>query len=113
MAECIFCAIARGEVPANSVYRDDEIIAIEDVNPQAPVHLLVMPVAHRATISELVSEKNTLALRLMELAASLGRERGGETGFRLVVNTGRYAGQTVDHVHVHVLAGRPMSWPPG
>jgi histidine triad (HIT) family protein len=97
MDDCIFCRVAAGQVPANVIARDDDVIAIEDLNPQAPFHALVLPVAPR----------------LMTVASRLGGERGGAQGFRLVVNTGEYGGQTVDHVHVHVLAGRRMSWPPG
>jgi histidine triad (HIT) family protein len=113
MDGCIFCRIAAGQVPANIIYRDDEVIAVEDLNPQAPSHALVLPLAHHATIVALTRAKPTLAARLMTVASQLGAERGGERGFRLVVNTGEYGGQTVDHVHVHVLAGRRMSWPPG
>jgi histidine triad (HIT) family protein len=113
MDDCIFCRIAGEEVPANIVARDDGVIAIEDLNPQAPSHVLVLPVAHHATIVDLTRADPTLAARLMAVASQLGVQRGGERGFRLVVNTGEYGGQTVDHVHVHVLASRRMSWPPG
>jgi histidine triad (HIT) family protein len=113
MADCIFCKIAAGNLPAKTVHRDDCVVAIEDLNPQAPTHLLVMPIRHHANVSELVAIDSALAARLLEIAAKLGTERGGEAGFRLVVNTGRDGGQTVDHAHVHVLAGRRMEWPPG
>jgi histidine triad (HIT) family protein len=113
MNGCIFCRIAGGQVPANIIARDDDVIAIEDLNPQAPSHALVLPVAHYATIVDLTRAEPALAARLMTVASRLGSDRGGEQGFRLVVNTGEYGGQTVDHVHVHVLAGRRMSWPPG
>jgi histidine triad (HIT) family protein len=113
MSECIFCKIAAGELAATIVYRDADVLAIEDVNPQAPVHLLVLPVAHHATMPEVGAANPALATRLIEVASKLGQERGGVNGFRLVVNTGRDGGQTVDHVHVHLLAGRPMTWPPG
>ncbi len=116
MADCVFCKIGAGEIPAKVVYRDEDVVAIEDLNPQAPTHLLVMPVQHYATLWEAAaakSEGGALAARLVELAAQLGTERGGSNGFRLVVNTGPDGGQTVDHVHIHVLAGRPMTWPPG
>jgi histidine triad (HIT) family protein len=114
--DCIFCKIAAGEIPANVVYRSDAVIAIEDLNPQAPTHLLVLPVAHYETLWEATgagAEDKMLVSTLMEVAARLGRERGGAGGFRLVVNTGPDGGQTVDHVHVHVLAGRRLAWPPG
>ena len=113
MAECIFCKIAAGTLPAQVVQRDTGLVAIEDRNPQAPTHLLVMPVEHHANLHDVAVDDPALMARLMELAAKLGRERGGDKGFRLVVNTGRDGGQTVDHVHVHVLAGRRMDWPPG
>jgi histidine triad (HIT) family protein len=113
MDDCIFCRIAGGQLPANIVYRDDEVIAVEDLNPQTPSHALVLPVAHYATIVDLTRAAPALAARLVTVASQLGGDRGGERGFRLVVNTGEYGGQTVDHVHVHVLAGRRMSWPPG
>jgi histidine triad (HIT) family protein len=112
MDDCIFCKIATGEISAKVVYRDDQVIAIEDLNPQAPAHLLVMPVEHHDDIIG-ASEDSALAGALMAVASKLGGERGGERGFRLVVNTGPDGGQTVGHLHVHVLAGRHMAWPPG
>ncbi len=113
MSECIFCKIASGKIPAKEVYRDDRVVAIEDLNPQAPTHLLVFPVAHHDTIADASSGGGPLAGELIDVAARLGTERGGDAGFRLVVNTGADGGQTVGHVHVHVLAGRRMTWPPG
>lgn len=110
--DCLFCRIARGEIPAKEIYRDADTIAIEDVNPQAPVHLLVLPVAHFANAGALGENESALAAKLLAIAARVGRERG-PGGFRLVVNTGADGGQTVDHLHVHVLAGRRMTWPPG
>jgi histidine triad (HIT) family protein len=111
--ECIFCKISSGEIPAKTVFRDNDVLAIEDVHPQAPVHLLVMPSRHYADIAVLSeSDDDRLVAKLFDVASRLGRERGGD-GFRLVLNTGPSGGQTVDHVHVHVLAGRPMTWPPG
>jgi histidine triad (HIT) family protein len=114
MDDCIFCKIANGEVPARVLYRDEGALAIEDVNPRAPSHILVLPVRHYATIADVVEAGDSvLATRLIEIASRLGSERGGKNGFRVVINTGPYGGQTVDHVHVHVLAGRQMTWPPG
>lgn len=111
--DCIFCKIAAGEIPATFAHRDDELMAIVDVNPQAPHHLLVMPVKHYDNIVELAKEHNdALMARMFDMASQLGREQSG-SGFRLVVNTGADGGQTVDHLHVHVLAGRFMNWPPG
>jgi histidine triad (HIT) family protein len=115
MSDCIFCKIAAGELPARVVHRDERVLAVEDVNPQAPVHLLVMPVEHFDTLGQVVSgdQTQTLVPRLIEVASSLGRQHGADRGFRLVVNTGFDGGQTVGHMHIHVLAGRPMTWPPG
>jgi histidine triad (HIT) family protein len=113
MDECIFCRIVAGEIPSNVAYRDDAVVAIEDLTPQAPSHALVLPVSHYATISDLVEADASLATQLIAVASRLGAQRGGERGFRLVVNSGTDGGQTVGHVHIHVLAGRPMSWPPG
>lgn len=110
--DCIFCKISAGEIPAKAVYRDDDVLAIEDLNPQAPVHLLVMPLQHHPNIAAASDRDGSLVARLLDVAARLGRERGGN-GFRLVINTGPDGGQTVDHLHVHVLAGRHMTWPPG
>jgi histidine triad (HIT) family protein len=109
---CLFCKIIAGEIPATVVHRDDDVIAIQDVNPQAPTHVLVMPVKHIANLPEFSSQSPELVAKVMQLAGRIGRERG-ENGFRAVINTGPEAGQTVDHLHVHVLAGRQMHWPPG
>jgi histidine triad (HIT) family protein len=113
MEACIFCKIAAGDLPASVVYRDAEVVAIEDLAPQAPTHLLVMPLRHYATMLETSAESSALTARLVEVASTLGSQRGGADGFRLVINTGPGGGQTVGHVHVHVLAGRRMTWPPG
>ena len=110
---CIFCKIAGGEIPAKFVHRDDDVVAIADVNPQAPQHVLVMPVRHVANLAEFAeSAQPELVSKLFRVAARLGRELG-ENGSRAVINTGAEGGQTVDHLHVHVLAGRQMHWPPG
>lgn len=109
---CIFCKVASGEIPATAVYRDDDVIAVADINPQAPKHTLVMPVKHYDSVAELAASGNdALMAKLFTVAAKIGA--GSAKGFRIVVNTGPDGGQTVDHVHVHVLAGRPMTWPPG
>lgn len=111
---CIFCKIAAGEIPATVAYRDDLVVAIGDVNPQAPVHLLVMPIEHYADLGAVIAAGRTdVAAALLHAATALGAERGGAAGFRLVVNTGADGGQTVGHAHVHVLAGRALQWPPG
>jgi len=113
MDACVFCKISAGEIPAKVVHRDEVVVAIEDLNPQAPTHLLVMPAKHYGTIVDVSRAGDGLLGLIMEVAANLGRARGGAGGFRVVVNTGADGGQTVNHAHVHVLAGRPMSWPPG
>lgn len=111
--DCIFCKIIAGDIPAHFVHRDEDVVVINDVNPQAPEHLLVIPVRHVTDVAELASlNDERLMAKLFEIAAQVGREQS-ENGFRLVVNTGPAGGQTVDHVHVHVLAGRLMHWPPG
>ena len=112
--DCIFCKIGAGEISSTALFRDEDVIAIADLNPQAPVHLLVMPLRHHANIVDACQAGDgALVEKLLAVAARLGREHGGTQGFRLVVNTGPSGGQTVDHLHVHVLAGRSMSWPPG
>jgi histidine triad (HIT) family protein len=111
--DCIFCKIAAGEIPAKIVFRDGDVVAIEDIDPKAPAHVLVLPVAHHANIGALIESGDaTLLARLFETASRLGDERGPD-GYRLVLNTGEKGGQTVDHLHIHLLAGRPMTWPPG
>lgn len=110
--DCIFCKIVAGEIPAKIVQRGDGVIAIQDVNPQAPVHVLVLPEHHVPNILAHSSAGTSDEIaRLMRAAAEIGAKNAG--GFRLVVNTGDDGGQTVDHLHVHVLAGRRMTWPPG
>jgi histidine triad (HIT) family protein len=111
-SSCIFCKIIAGEIPARFVHRDESVVAIADVNPQAPDHLLVMPIEHVRDLAEFVrAEPAQTIAGLWQVAARLGAEHPG--GFRAVVNTGVDGGQTVDHLHVHVLAGRHMTWPPG
>lgn len=111
---CIFCRIISGQVPAAPVYQDDEVFAFRDVNPQAPKHLLLVPRRHVATLPELSAPEDAALLgRLLQAAARVAQSEGLTDGFRLVLNTGPDAGQTVHHVHVHVLGGRTLHWPPG
>jgi len=115
MEDCLFCRIAAGEIPAKIVKRTDEVVAFEDIAPQAPCHILVIPVRHLAAVRDAKgSEDEALLGRVLAFAAEVASERGldGE-GYRLVSNTGAGAGQTVFHLHVHLLGGRPMKWPPG
>jgi len=111
---CLFCKIIKKEIPAKIVFEDDRVLAFEDVNPQAPVHVLVIPKKHIATTLEIGEGDHALVGELVQAANRIARERGvAEQGFRTVMNCNRDAGQTVFHLHLHLLAGRPMSWPPG
>ena len=111
---CIFCKIINGEIPSKKIFEDDEIFAFNDINPASPVHFLVIPKCHIPNIME-TSEKDTMLLgKLLFRARELAGESGcGENGFRLVINCKSHGGQTVDHLHLHVLGGRYFTWPPG
>jgi histidine triad (HIT) family protein len=114
MNECIFCRIIAGEIPSRRVHEDAEIVGFEDVNPAAPVHVLVVPRAHLATLDDTDEAADPLLGRLMGVARNLARDRGlTEGGYRLVMNVGRGAGQSVFHIHLHLLGGRGFEWPPG
>ncbi|MES1204686.1 MAG: histidine triad nucleotide-binding protein [Pseudomonadota bacterium] len=113
-SDCLFCKISDGKIPARVVYRDERVIAFEDIKPHAPLHLLVIPTRHIARLSEAVPEDAEVFGALMVTAARLAREAGhGDNGFRVVMNSGPAAGQTVFHVHLHLLGGRALAWPPG
>jgi histidine triad (HIT) family protein len=116
MAEnnCIFCRLIKGEIPADIVYRDEHSVAFRDVNPQAPVHLLVIPREHVESLNDVGrSDEQTLG-HLLRIAARVANEAGlAESGYRTVINTGADGGQSVFHLHVHVLGGRRLTWPPG
>lgn len=110
---CLFCKIAAGEIPAKIAYETEHVVAFHDVNPQAPTHVLVIPRAHVANLSELTVEP-PLATELLTAVQAVARSTGVvEGGYRTVVNTGKDAGQSVFHLHFHVLGGRPLAWPPG
>jgi len=114
MDDCLFCRIIDGKIPAKIVYQDDSAVAIEDIHPQAPVHLLVIPRQHLPSLKEAKDEDELLLGHLHQVASQLARERGLESsGYRTVINNGAGAGQSVFHLHVHVLGGRPFHWPPG
>ena len=112
--DCLFCRIIAGEIPASIVYKDDDLVAFRDINPQAPMHLLVVPKKHIATTNDLTADDDALIGRLLRRAALLAADEGfGERGYRTVFNCNREAGQTVFHLHLHLLAGRGLDWPPG
>jgi histidine triad (HIT) family protein len=114
MSDCLFCRIARREIPASVVFEDERLLAFNDINPQAPLHALVIPKQHVATLNDLTAEDAALVGDMVRAAAAIAREKGyAERGFRTVFNTNADAGQTVFHIHLHVLAGRGLSWPPG
>jgi histidine triad (HIT) family protein len=114
MSDCLFCRIIAGEIPGAIVYQDDELVAFKDINPQAPLHALIVPRRHIASLNDLTPADDGLVGSMVRLAATLAREHGyHERGYRTVFNTNREAGQTVFHIHLHLLAGRGMTWPPG
>ena len=111
--DCLFCRIVAGEIPSTRLHEDELVVAIRDVKPQAPTHVLVLPVAHVASAAELTDADAPMLGRLFSVAAELARREGLDGGWRLVSNVGRDGGQSVDHLHVHLLGGRAMGWPPG
>jgi histidine triad (HIT) family protein len=114
MENCLFCKIVRGEIPARIVYQDDEVVAFEDINPQAPVHILVIPKEHIPSLNEVPAGREALLGSLLMKARAIAAGKGiAADGFRCVLNTGKDSGQEVFHIHVHVLGGRRMTWPPG
>jgi histidine triad (HIT) family protein len=114
METCIFCRILEHRAPARVIYEDEWAVAIEDIHPQAPVHLLVIPRKHVPSLNDAAAEDELLLGHLLRIAAQLARERQLEKkGYRTVINNGSWAGQSVDHLHVHVLGGRAFHWPPG
>lgn len=114
MTDCLFCAIASGDIPADVVYSDDAVVAFRDINPQAPVHVLVIPRAHHANVAEIAAADPALAGLLLAAAGEVAAQQGiVDSGYRIVLNTGEGAGQSVFHVHAHVLGGRDLTWPPG
>ena len=112
MTDCLFCRIAAGEIPASKVYEDEHCLAFYDINPPAPPHVLVIPKKHISKIAEASDDDSLLLGQLNRAACKVAAERG-LTDFRLVVNNGAKAGQSVFHLHMHVIGGRDMSWPPG
>ena len=114
MSDCLFCRIISRDIQASIVYEDERILAFNDINPQAPTHVLVVPKQHIATLNDLSANDDQIVGELVRRAAAIAKERGiSAGGFRTVFNTNRDAGQTVFHVHLHLIGGRSLSWPPG
>jgi histidine triad (HIT) family protein len=114
MSDCLFCKICEDKIPATITYRDEDVVAFKDIGPKAPLHELVISTRHIASLSAATPEDAALLGKLMIVAAQQARAAGfADSGFRVVMNSGPDAGQTVAHVHLHVLAGRPLGWPPG
>lgn len=111
---CLFCRIVRKELPARIVFEDERVLAFEDIRPRAPVHVLVIPKDHFASLSDAPAGSEALLGELLMRARAVAREKGvGETGYRIVLNSGPDSGQEVPHLHFHVIGGRPLRWPPG
>jgi histidine triad (HIT) family protein len=114
MARCMFCEIAAGDIPAKIVHADDQAIAFRDIDPKAPTHVLVIPREHIATVNDLTGDHEPVVGRLFTIARQVARDEGlADDGYRLVMNCGQGAGQSVFHIHLHLLGGRHLSWPPG
>jgi histidine triad (HIT) family protein len=113
MENCLFCKIAAGEIPSDIVYQDDDIVAFRDINPGAPQHILIIPRRHIASSTDLTEEDGPLLAHIYVIATQLARELNLERGYRIVTNVGPDAGQSVFHLHFHLLGGRQLGWPPG
>ena len=114
MTDCLFCKIVAGQIPGAIVFQDDTLVAFKDINPQAPLHLLIIPKSHIPSLNDVSDGDDALVGSMIRRAAALAKEHGyDERGYRTVFNTNRDAGQTVFHIHLHLLAGRRLSWPPG
>ena len=113
-ADCLFCRIVAGEIPSTRVHDDDLLVAIRDIAPRAPTHLLLIPRRHIASAADLVEGDGPLLGRMFSVAAALARSEGiADAGYRLVSNVGTWGGQSVDHLHIHLMGGRAFTWPPG
>ena len=113
MSDCIFCKIVRGEIPAKVIYEDDKVLAFNDVDAQAPTHFLVIPKQHLSKLTEIDNTNSEIISHIYEVISKLAAQLGLEKGFRVVSNCGEDGGQSVPHIHFHVLAGRSLKWPPG
>jgi histidine triad (HIT) family protein len=112
-SDCIFCRIAAGEIPAEKLYEDEQVLAFRDIRPAAPTHAVIIPKAHIPTFNDVTEGEAALIGRLFQAAAAIARQEGLSAGYRLVGNCGRAAGQEVLHIHLHLLGGRDFGWPPG
>ena len=114
MDNCVFCGIAAGKIPSQKVFEDDTVIAFRDLSPKAPVHVLIVPKKHIQSVAQFQTDDKDIAAHIfVDVVPKLAKELGLDGGFRLVINTGDDGGQTVNHLHVHLLGGRKMTWPPG
>lgn len=111
--DCLFCKIVNGDIPAEKVYEDDKVLAFKDINPAAPVHILVIPKQHISSVAEITKENSSVISHIFEVIAKLAQEFKLKDGYRVVTNSGEQAGQTVLHLHFHILGGRKMRWPAG
>ena len=111
--DCVFCKIAKGEIPSKKAYEDDRVLAFYDLDPQAPVHILIIPKEHISSAAEITSENSGIVAHIFEVAAKLAEENQLTEGFRVVTNVCKDGGQSVPHLHFHLLGGRSMKWPPG
>ena len=111
--DCIFCKIVSGDIPSAKVYEDDKVLAFKDLDPQAPVHVLIIPKQHIASMAEINEENSSVVAHIFEVAAIIAKENGLENGFRVVSNCGESAGQSVMHLHFHLMGGRDFGWPAG
>lgn len=113
MEDCLFCKIVKKEIPSGIVFENDKLLAFEDINPQAPTHILIIPKEHFASLKEIPEEKRDILAELLLAARLIAEEKGLSGGYRIVLNTGQESGQAVFHIHFHLLGGREMTWPPG
>ncbi len=113
MDDCIFCKIVKGDIPSAKVYEDDTVLAFRDLEPQAPQHILIIPKEHIASAAEITEKNSAVVAHIFETAAKIAHDLGFDDGFRIVTNCGDSAGQSVKHLHFHVLSGRDFTWPPG
>lgn len=111
--DCVFCKIANGEIPSKKAYEDDKVLAFYDLDPQAPVHILIIPKQHIQSVEDITPQNSAIVAHIFEVAAKLAKENDLTDGFRVVSNVGKDGGQSVPHLHFHLLGGRSMKWPPG